>query len=157
VTDDVEVIRRMFRDVPTCHLATVRPDGGPHVAPRWFVWLDDAVWVATRVGDTSWDDAMRDGRVSLEIDRGRDWLELSGVRIEGVAEPMPAEHPDLRAPMSAWHEKYRSMLAGEAFERFTIAVPTLGFLRVVPAVVAPWDHRPIDDVQVSRTGRGAVP
>jgi hypothetical protein len=157
VTDDVEVIRRMFRDVPTCHLATVRPDGGPHVAPRWFVWMDDAVWVATRVGDTSWDDAMRDGRVSLEIDRGRDWLELSGVRIEGVAEPMPAEHPDLRAPMSAWHDKYRSMLAGEAFERFAIAVPTLGFLRVVPAVVAPWDNRPVDDVRVSRTDRGAVP
>jgi hypothetical protein len=157
VTDDVEVIRRMFRDVPTCHLATVRPDGGPHVAPRWFVWMDDAVWVATRVGDTSWDDAMRDGRVSLEIGRGRDWLELSGVRIEGVAEPMPAEHPDLRAPMSAWHDKYRSMLAGEAFERFAIAVPTLGFLRVVPAVVAPWGHRPVDDVRVSRTDRGAVP
>jgi hypothetical protein len=34
------------------------------------------------------------------------------------------------------------MLAGEAFERFTLAVPSLGFLRVVPAVVATWDHRP---------------
>ena len=67
------------------------------------------------------------------IDRGRDWMELSGARVEGVAELLPAEHPDLRAPMSAWHDKYRSMLAGEGFERFAVAVPTLGFLRVVPA------------------------
>jgi hypothetical protein len=25
-------------------LATVRPDGRPHVTPVWGVWLDDAVW-----------------------------------------------------------------------------------------------------------------
>jgi hypothetical protein len=76
------------------------------------------------------------------IDRGRDWVELSGARVEGVAELLPAEHPDLRSPMSAWHDKYRPLLAGDGFERLAIAVPTLGFLRVVPAVVATWDHRP---------------
>ena len=57
MTEDVQAIRRLFRDVPMCRVATVRPDGGPHVAPRWFVWLDDAIWVATRVGDTTWEDA----------------------------------------------------------------------------------------------------
>ncbi len=90
--------------------------------------------------------------MSVVIDRGRDWLELSGARIDGVAELMPAEHPDLRAPMSAWHEKYRSMLAGEGFERFTRAIPTLGFLRIVPAVVATWDHR----AATRRPGRPAA-
>jgi hypothetical protein len=69
-------------------------------------------------------------------------MDLTGARIDGVAELLPAEHPDLREPMSAWHDKYRTMLAGEGFERLTIAVPVLGFLRVVPAVVAAWDHRP---------------
>jgi len=98
--------------------------------------------VATRVGDTTWEDALRDPRVSVLIDRGRDWMELTGARVEGVAELMPAEHPDLRAPMSAWHDKYRTLLAGEGFERLAVAVPILGFLRVVPAVVATWDHRP---------------
>jgi hypothetical protein len=62
------------------------------------------------------------------------------VRIEGVAELLPAEHPDLRQPMSAWHEKYRTLFAGDGFERFTAAIPKLGFLRVVPAVVDAWDH-----------------
>jgi hypothetical protein len=157
VTDDIEIVRRMFRDVPNCHVATVRTDGGPHVAPRWFVWLEDAIWVATRVGDEPWETALRDARVCVVIDRGRDWLELSGARVEGVAELMPAEHPDLRAPMSAWHEKYRSALAGEGFERFTQAIPTLGFLRVVPAVVATWNHRSMADPGPPQSPDRAVP
>ena len=79
MTEDVTAIRRLFRDIPMCRVATVRPDGGPHVAPRWFVWLEDAIWVATRVGDTTWEDTLRDPRVSVVIDRGRDWVELTAL------------------------------------------------------------------------------
>jgi hypothetical protein len=140
VNDDAELLRRAFRDIAACRVATIRPDGGPHVATRWFVWLGDAVWVATRIGDASWEHASRDARTSIVIDRGRDWSELSGVRIEGVAELMPAEHPDLREPMSAWHEKYRGMLGGDGFERFARDVPALGFLRVVPSRMEAWQH-----------------
>ena len=141
MTDDLETLRRAFRDVPACRVATVRADGGPHLATRWFVWRDDGIWVATRVGDTTWELASRDPRVSILIDRGRDWIELAGVRIDGVAELFPAEHPDLRSPMSAWHEKYRQMLAGEGFERLTAQVPELGFVRVAPGRIDAWDHR----------------
>lgn len=141
MNDDIAALRRAFRDVPACRVATVRGDGGPHVSVRWFVWLDDALWVATRTGDATWEHIARDPRVCIEIDRGRDWIEMSGVRVEGVCEPMPAEHPDLRGPMSAWHEKYRSSFSGDGFERFARDVPALGFLRVVPSRIHAWDHR----------------
>ena len=141
MTDDLESLRRAFRDVPACRVATVRADGGPHLASRWFVWREDGLWVATRVGDTTWELASRDPRVSILIDRGHDWVELAGVRIDGVAELFPAEHPDLRSPMSAWHEKYRQMVAGDGFERLTAQVPMLGFIHVSPARIDAWDHR----------------
>lgn len=141
MTDDAAVLRRAFRDILACRIGTARADGGPHVAVRWFVWLEDAVWVSTRIGDATWEHVSHDPRVSIVIDRGRDWIELAGVRVEGVAEPMPAEHPDLRVPMSAWHEKYRSAFSGDGFERFARAVPTLGFLRVAPSRIEAWDHR----------------
>jgi hypothetical protein len=144
MTDDMEVLRRAFRDIAACRIATVRPDGGPHVSTRWFVWSGDGLWVATRVGDTTWEHATRDARVSIVIDRGTVWSELSGLRIEGVAEPMPAAHPDLREPMSAWHEKYRTLLAGDGFEHFAAEVPSLGFLHVVPGRVDAWDHHAWD-------------
>ena len=63
MTDDLALLRRAIRDVPACHIATVRPDGGPHAAVRWFVWLEDAIWLATPVGDTTWEHALRDPRV----------------------------------------------------------------------------------------------
>jgi len=141
VSDDQVGLRRAFGDVPACRVGTVRPDGGPHVATRWFVWRDDGLWVSTRVDDTTWRHALRDPRVSVVIDRGREWTDLAGVRVEGVAEAFPAEHPDLRAPMSGWHEKYRQMFAREGFESFTRDVPALGFLRVVPSRVDAWAHR----------------
>jgi hypothetical protein len=141
VTEDLDVFRRTFRDESSCRIATVRPDGGPYVATRWFIWLEDAVWVTTRIGDPTWEHLSREPRAAVVIDRGRDWVDLTGVLVEGVAEPMPAEHPDLRGPMSAWHEKYRQALAGEGFERFTDAVPSLGFLRIAPSRVDVWDHR----------------
>jgi hypothetical protein len=105
------------------------------------VWLEDALWVATRIGDASWEHALREPRVAVLIDQGRDWVDLAGVRIEGVADAMPAEHPDLRAPMSVWHEKYRVLLGGEGFERMTEAIVSMGFLRVAPSRVDAWDHR----------------
>jgi hypothetical protein len=141
MSDDLDALRRAFRDQPACRVGTVRPDGGPYVAVRWFVWLDDEVWVSTRMGDTTWEHIVRDPRISIVIDRGRNWSELAGVRIEGVAEAFPAEHPDLRAPMSAWHEKHRTMLGGDSFEQLTRDVVALGFLRVAPARVDAWDHR----------------
>ena len=141
MSDDLDVLRRTFRDVPACRIGTVRPDGGPYVATRWFIWQEDEIWVSTRMGDTTWGHALRDPRVSIVVDRGRDWSEIAGIRVEGVAEAYPAEHPDLRAPMSAWHEKYRSMLGGDSFERLTAGVAALGFLRVAPSRVDAWDHR----------------
>jgi hypothetical protein len=140
VTEDGDRLRRAFREVPTCRVGTVRPDGGPHVSPRWFVWLEDAIWVTTGIGDAAWEDATRDPRICVLIDRGRVWTELEGVRVVGIAEAFPAEHPDLRTPMSAWHAKYRTLLEGDGFERFTLAVPALGFLRVTPASIDAWDH-----------------
>ncbi len=139
--DAAEGLRRAFRDVPLCRIATVGVDGSPLVASRWFVWLEDALYVATRQGGATWMNAEIDRRVSVVIDRGRDWIDLAGVRIDGTAELLAGEHPGLRDPMSAFHEKYRPSLGGEGFERFTASVPVLGFLRIPGGAVKAWDHR----------------
>ena len=135
-----EALRRAFRDVPTARLATNGIDGTPHVAPLWLVWTAEAIYLSTAIKSATWRNAQRDPRVGLVIDRGRDWAELTGVQVEGSAALLAVEHPDMRSPMSAWHEKYRSMFTGDAFERFTRQVPELGFLRIEPERVQTWDH-----------------
>ncbi len=135
-----ESLRRTFGDVPTARVATIDEDGWPRVSPVWFVWREDAMYLSTRIGSATWRNAERDPRVSVVIERGRDWLDLAGVRARGRAEVLQAEHPDLREAMSAWHDKYRGLLAGQGFERFAETVPALGFLRLEADRIEDWDH-----------------
>jgi len=137
---DAAAARRMFGGLPVVAVATVSPDGSPHVVPLWFVWPEDALYVSTRLDGRTWRNARADARVAVSIDLGRSWTEIAGVVVEGLAELLPAEHPSMRGPISAWHEKYRPLLAGEGFERFAEQVRGLGFLRVEPRRVLSWDH-----------------
>lgn len=137
---ELAAARKLFGGLPVVCVATVGPDGAPHVVPLWFVWLEDALYVSTRRESRTWRNALADPRVSVTIDVGRSWNEIAGVVVEGLAEPFAAEHASMRASMSAWHEKYRSLLAGQGFGRFTEEIRGLAFLRVEPGRLLGWDH-----------------
>jgi PPOX class probable F420-dependent enzyme len=126
--------------MPVVRVATVGPDGAPHVVPLWFVWEPEAVYVSVRGSSRTVANVRIDPRVALLLDAGQSWVELAGVEIHGKAELLEPAHPDLRRPISKWHDKYRLLLAGGGFRRFTEAIPQLGFLRVRPDRVGWWDH-----------------
>jgi len=137
---DVAAARRMFASLPVVAVATLNEDGSPHVVPLWFVWSEDAVYVSARREGRTWANATADPRVALTVDVGRAWIELAGILIRGRAELLSIEHPHMRKPISAWHEKYRPLMTGEGFGRLTEEIATLGFLRVVPERISAWDH-----------------
>ena len=77
----------------TCRLATTGP-GGPHVAPLWFVWDGQALWVSSLTRSQRWANVARDPRVAVVIDDGHHYHELRGVEIEGEAVPVgPVPRP----------------------------------------------------------------
>jgi nitroimidazol reductase NimA-like FMN-containing flavoprotein (pyridoxamine 5'-phosphate oxidase superfamily) len=137
---ELTAARKLFAPLPVANVATVSPDGAPHVVPLWFVWPEDALYVSARRPGRTWANATSEPRVSIAIDVGRSWVEVAGIVVHGRAEPLAPEHPSMRKPMSAWHEKYRSLLAGDGFARFTEEIHEMGFLRVVPGRVLTWDH-----------------
>lgn len=137
---DAAAARRMFAGLPTVAVATIGRGGEPHVVPLWFVWPSDAVYVSTARESRTWANAAADPRVAMTIDLGRAWVEIAGIEIRGRAELLSAEHAEMRTPISAWHEKYRPLLAGDGFARFAEAVRSLSFLRVVPDRISAWDH-----------------
>jgi PPOX class probable F420-dependent enzyme len=51
-------------------LCTVRPDGTPHVAPVWFVFLREAFWIGTDAGAVKVRNAEKQPRVSLALEDG---------------------------------------------------------------------------------------
>lgn len=137
---DAASARRLFGGLPTMSVATLDASGAPHVVPLWFVWPEDAVYLSARRGNRTWRNAERDPRVALTVDLGRGWSELAGVTIQGRADLLPAEHPEMRKTMSQWHEKYRGLLGGQAFASFVEEVERLGFLRVHIERLTGWDH-----------------
>ena len=137
---DVGAARRMFASLSSAAVATINADGSPHVVPLWFVWPEDAIYLSTRRDGRTWANVSAEPRVAVTIDLGRSWVEIAGIEIRGRAEPLPAEHASMRRPISAWHEKYRPLLAGEGFSRYAEEISGLGFLRVVPDRVLAWDH-----------------
>jgi nitroimidazol reductase NimA-like FMN-containing flavoprotein (pyridoxamine 5'-phosphate oxidase superfamily) len=137
---DATAARRMFGGLPVAGVATLNADGSPHVVPLWFVWPDDAIYVSTRLASRTWANVISDPRVALTIDLGRAWVEIAGIEVRGRADLLPAEHAEMRRPISAWHDKYRSLLTGDGFSRFSGEVRDLGFLRVSVERIAAWDH-----------------
>ena len=51
-------------------LATLMPDGTPHVSPVWFVWTGGALWVYSLTRSQRWTDVQRDPRVAAVVDGG---------------------------------------------------------------------------------------
>jgi Pyridoxamine 5'-phosphate oxidase len=134
--------RLVFGDLQVVEVATSLPDGSPHVVPLWFVWRDEALYVSARRTSITWSNVEHDPRLALTFHRGRKWDELVGAVLYGRADPLSPAHPALHGVMSAWYEKYRALLGGEAFRRFAEQVEDPGMLRVRPERMAQWDNRP---------------
>ncbi len=132
--------RRLFRDVSTVSLATVSADGTAHAVPLWFVWLEDSINVTSRWGSRAHRNIERDPRVTLTLDRGRAWTELSGVMVRGRAEIVRPDDPAAKRAVSAWFEKYRGELSGTQFGVYVEQVPHPILFRVLPERVTGWSH-----------------
>ncbi len=125
----------------TCRVATVGGDGAPHVTPLWFAWDGAALWLTSIVRSQRWTDLQNDRRISIVVDAGSDFMELRGVEIRGVAEPVGEVPrtgepvPELDRPEQLFADKYAG---GTVFHDGRHA-----WLRVVPDKIVSWDFRKI--------------
>jgi PPOX class probable F420-dependent enzyme len=125
----------------TCRVATVGSDGAPHVTPLWFVWDGTSLWLTSLVRSQRWTDLQRDGRVSVVVDAGADFMELRGVELQGVAvavgeAPRTGEAvPELDGPERLFADKYAG---GRVHHDGRHA-----WLRITPQKIQSWDFRKI--------------
>ena len=113
-------------------LATVRPDGRPHVAPIWIVLDDDDTVIFTTGADTVKGRAVRaDARVALCVDD--DQPPFSYVLVEGAAE-VSTDLDDMLFWATRLGGRYMGQDRAEAFGRRN-AVPGELLVRVRPTRV----------------------
>jgi hypothetical protein len=82
-------------------LATVRPDGTPHVVPRWGVWLDGRFWYDGAPTTRHALNLAANPACALHLESGTET-----VIVEGVSQPTSAPAESLGTRIAAAFEKY---------------------------------------------------
>jgi PPOX class probable F420-dependent enzyme len=88
-------------------LATVRPDGAPHVMPVWGVWLAGRLWFSSGLRSRKAQNLAADPRCSITTDDPRD-----PVVVDGVVERLTGAD-DIAAFVAAVNAKYDSDISVE--------------------------------------------
>ena len=121
-------------------LATVGPDGQPHLTAMWFGVVDGQIWLETKAKSQKAVNLKRDPRVSFLLEDGLTYDTLRGVSFEGTAEIV--EDPDtiFKVGVSVWERYY-----GPYSEDMKPAVEMMMNKRVAVRIVGhrtrSWDHR----------------
>jgi nitroimidazol reductase NimA-like FMN-containing flavoprotein (pyridoxamine 5'-phosphate oxidase superfamily) len=119
-------------------LATVRPDGRPHVVPRWGVWLDGRFWYDGAPTTVHVRNLEVNPACALHLESGTET-----VIVEGHSRPAQAPAETLGARISAAFSKYHDQgysPAADAWEG-----PGGGGLRVItPRQALAWFAFPTD-------------
>jgi PPOX class probable F420-dependent enzyme len=90
-------------------ICTTRADGGPHAAPVWGVWLDDAVWFGTSPESLKGRNLARDPRIVIHLESGDDTVILEG-EVEVSRDPAVVTRV-----ADAYEQKYGHRPPGSAF------------------------------------------
>ncbi len=79
--------------------SSVRPDGRPHLAPVWFVWHEDKIYIGTDPKSVKIRNIRSNARVALALEDGE-----HPVICEGTARRLENPWPD--SLLSAFFKKY---------------------------------------------------
>jgi PPOX class probable F420-dependent enzyme len=94
-------------------VASMRPDGRPHVMPVWALWQGGFLWFSTARTSTKARNLYANPRVTVTVERGDEAVILEGTAV--VAE----DHDVLRPVWDAYKAKYDWDIGGESMFRVT--------------------------------------
>ena len=138
MTDDE--ITEFIERSRTATMATVLPNGRPHLVAMWYAVLDGEIWFETKAKSQKAVNVRRDPTVTVMIEDGQTYNTLRGVSIDGNAEIVD-DDPDLllRVGISVW-ERYTGPYTDELRPFVDQMMNNRIAVRVVPTRLRSWDH-----------------
>ncbi len=123
----------------TATMATVGPDGTPHLVAMWFAWIDGQIWFETKGRSQKAVNLRRDDRISVLVEDGLTYDSLRGVSIEGRG--VVVEDPDQlwQVGVNLW-ERYTGPYTDEAKPLVELMLNKRVAVRVDVERVRSWDH-----------------
>ena len=128
-----EWVSRRMSASPNYWISTTRPDGRPHAAPVWGVWVDEKLYFGTAPSSRKARNLAQNPNVTVHLESGDEVVIL-----EGVAENLTAPGPSFSTKIiEAYAAKYEDPETGAEFRLGT----TEGLKEVRPGVVFAWMER----------------
>jgi PPOX class probable F420-dependent enzyme len=135
--EEVDAFLEAGRDL---QVASINPDGTPHLVTMWYALVDGAVAFWTYGKSQKIVNLRRDPRLTVLVATGDKYEELKGVSIGGRAELVDARDEVIRYG-EAVYERYWGPIDNDAVRE---GVRAMGAKRVVvvvkPEKVVTWDH-----------------
>jgi PPOX class probable F420-dependent enzyme len=126
----------------TATIATIGPDGFPHLVAMWYGLVDGKVCFETKAKSQKAVNLRRDPKVSCSIEAGESYDQLRGVSIEGTATIIDDTSSDeyWAAAVSVF-ERYQGAYSAEMRPLVEQMMNKRIVIRVDPVRVRSWDHR----------------
>ncbi|ARG55402.1 MULTISPECIES: PPOX class F420-dependent oxidoreductase [Mycobacterium] len=121
-------------------LATISPDGQPHLTAMWYAVVDGEIWLETKAKSQKAVNLKRDPRVSFLLEDGDTYDTLRGVSFEGVAEIVDEPDALFRVGVSVW-ERYTGPYSDELRPMVDQMMNKRVGVRIVSRRTRSWDHR----------------
>jgi PPOX class probable F420-dependent enzyme len=139
----------------TATMATVGPNGRPHLIAMWYAVLDGEVWFETKAKSQKAVNLRRDPTITVMIEDGKTYDTLRGVSIDGQAEIVDSD-PELllRVGISVW-ERYTGPYSEDMKPFVDQMMNNRIAVRVVPTRLRSWDHRKLGMPEMPVSGSTA--
>ncbi|WP_067832607.1 pyridoxamine 5'-phosphate oxidase family protein [Nocardia lijiangensis] len=121
-------------------LATLGPQGRPHLTAMWYALIDGEIWFETKAKSQKAVNLHRDPRITCMVEAGQTYDQLRGVSIEGRAEIIDDPERLFAVGVSVW-ERYTGPYSEEVRPLVENMLNKRVAVRVVPERVRSWDHR----------------
>lgn len=132
----------------TATMATIGPDGVPHLVAMWFAVLEGQIWFETKAKSQKAQNLRRDPRMTVMAEAGLTYDALRGVSLEGRGEVVDDADALWRVGVSIW-ERYTGPYTEDCRPFVEQMLNKRVAVRVDVDRVRSWDHR--------KLGMGPVP
>ena len=124
----------------TVQVASIGPDGTPHLVPMWFAVIDSRIAFWTYAKSQKANNLRRDPRVTCLVEAGESYGELRGLSITGRAE-ISDDYETVFAVGAAVYARYMGDMNHASRAGVEVEARKRVAVFVIPEKTASWDHR----------------
>ena len=124
----------------TVQVASIGPDGTPHLVPMWFEMVDGRIAMWTYAKSQKAQNLRRDPRLTCLVETGETYGELRGVSITGRAE-LHDDYDTVLTVGEALYRRYQGDITHETRKGVEAEARKRIAVFVEPVTTVSWDHR----------------